>query len=312
VVGYVRCNRRWVVAGAPVCAEHDLPVAADELEQAARRTGDRVVYFGAEDRLSHIYHGRPTHSRISLGAQPTWHPAHWASIVARHASVRAQLRRARNKDVRVELWPRTQAERHPALERCLREWLATRPLPPLHFLVEPDTLGTLHDRTVFVAVRGGIPVGFLMASPIPARRGWLIEQFVRGIDAPNGTAELMIDTAVRWMAAQNAEYVTLGLAPLSNHAGIDARATEPLWLRFAFNWTHAHGRRFYNFDGLDAFKAKFNPERWEPAYAIANEHSFSPRSLLAIASAFTNGAPIRTALRGLGRAVQQEIAWVVR
>ena len=42
----------------------------------------------------------------------------------------------------------------------------------------------------------------------------------------------------------------------------------------------APGTRCYNFDGLDAFKAKFPPERWESIYAIVNERRISlPRTL---------------------------------
>jgi phosphatidylglycerol lysyltransferase len=170
----------------------------------------------------------------------------------------------------------------------------------------------LHDRKMFVAMRDDHPVGFLVASPIPARKGWLTEQFVRAHDAPNGTADLLIDTAVRWMADAGAEYVTLGLAPLSAHVAASQHAGEPLWIRALFGWVRAHGRRFYNFDGLDAFKAKFTPDEWEPIYAISNERDFSVRSLFAIASAFTGGAPGRTVLRGLTRAIRQEMAWAIR
>ena len=54
--------------------------------------------------------------------------------------------------------------------------------------------------------------------------------------------------------------------------------------------------------GLDAFKAKFNPEEWEPIYAIAEGASFPPRALYAIAGAFSGGVPIRLVLRALLRA----------
>jgi phosphatidylglycerol lysyltransferase len=72
----------------------------------------------------------------------------------------------------------------------------------------------------------------------------------------------------------------------------------------------AHGRRFYNFEGLDSFKAKFAPDKWEAVYALANERRFSVRSLYAIASAFTQGRPFRTVAHGLMQAVRQELRWV--
>jgi len=308
VVGYVSAAGRRVVGGAPVCAPDDLAPVAAEFERDARRTGCGVVYFGAEGRLDALYHRTTGYSAVLLGAQPAWEPAGWSAIVERRASLRAQLNRARNKGATVSLWDSARAERDPGLTRCLREWLTTRGLPPLHFLVEPETLDDLQDRRVFVAARGGEPVGFLVASPVPARDGWLTEQFVRGHDAPNGTAELMIDAAVRWMAAEGARYVTLGLAPLSRRAGVGDERSG--WLRFAFAWVRAHGRRFYNFDGLDAFKAKFAPERWEPVYAIANERAFGMVSLWAIASAFTGGHPVRTVFRGVRDAVRQEVRWL--
>lgn len=308
VAGYVRCARRRVVGGAPVCAPEDLATVVAELERDAERSGERVVYFGAEARLDAVVERDPAHAAVLLGAQPAWNPRGWANIIATHRSLRAQLNRARNKGVSVSVWPAARAEHNPELARVLREWLGTRGLPPLHFLIEPETLGDLSDRCVFVAEREGAPVGFLVASPIPARHGWLTEQFVRGVGAPNGTAELMIDAAVRWMAEHGAEYVSMGLAPLSDRAG--ECGGDSALVRLAFQWARAHGRRFYNFEGLDTFKAKFDPERWERVYAIANERRFSLTSLYAIGAAFTDGHPLGTVLRGAVAAARQELRWL--
>jgi phosphatidylglycerol lysyltransferase len=310
VVGYVRASGRRVVAGAPVASDADLRDVTDEFERDSAALGAGVIYFGAEARLDALYERSRAHSAILLGAQPAWDPRKWSSIIASHASLRAQLNRARNKDVSVALWPSEKAEHNPELKKLLHEWLGTRGLPPLHFLVEPETLGQLRDRRVFVATRGSVPVGFLVASPIPGRNGWLTEQFVRGHDAPNGTAEVMIDTTVRWVAEQNADYVTLGLAPLSTRAG--TLSGQRLLIRLGFRWVRAHGRRFYNFEGLDSFKAKFCPGEWEAVYAISNERRFSVRSLYAIAAAFTQGKPFRTVARGLVQAGRQEVKWMQR
>jgi phosphatidylglycerol lysyltransferase len=280
-----------------------------EFEAEARRRGERVCYFGAEERLERFTRQMARHSAILLGAQPTWLPAHLSSILGAKASLRAQLNRARNKGVTVRLWTPGTAADHPALRRVLDAWLATRGLPPLHFLVEPRTLSRTEDRLVFVAEAGRGVEGFLVASPVPARSGWLIEQIVRAPRAPNGTGELMIDAAARAMADRDSQYVTLGLAPLSRRAGFIARG-EPWWLRAVLAWVRAHGRRFYDFDGLDAFKAKFRPEAWAPVYAVGNEPRFSPRLLYAIAAAFSGGSPFLTVGRALARGVTQEVRWL--
>jgi phosphatidylglycerol lysyltransferase len=101
----------------------------------------------------------------------------------------------------------------------------------------------------------------------------------------------------------------MGLVPLSSGTW-DPALYNPLWLRFVLGWVRAHGRRFYNFGGLEAFKAKFSPSGWEPIYAIANEPRFSPRTLWAIAAAFADRSPLSTITRGLLKAVRQEWRWL--
>jgi phosphatidylglycerol lysyltransferase len=76
------------------------------------------------------------------------------------------------------------------------------------------------------------------------------------------------------------------------------------------SWARAHGRRFYNFDGLDAFKTKFQPEAWEPVFAIFNSPHFSPLALYAIAAAFTKGEPIKTVAGALLKAARTEAGWM--
>ena len=91
-----------------------------------------------------------------------------------------------------------------------------------------------------------------------------------------------------------------------------AQETNPLWLRVLLRLVRAHGRRFYNFEGLDRFKAKFQPERWEPVYAIVNERHFSSGALYAIAAAFSDRSPLSTIARALWRAGQTELRWLRR
>jgi len=75
-------------------------------------------------------------------------------------------------------------------------------------------------------------------------------------------------------------------------------------------WLRKHGQRFYNFDGLDAFKAKLRPDRWEPVFAVSNESRVSFRTLYAIASAFSGNAPVRLVSQALFKAAATEINWL--
>ena len=158
-------------------------------------------------------------------------------------------------------------------------------------------------------------IAFLVATPIPARNGWLIEQWPRVPAAPNGTTNLLVDAAMRALAASGASYVTLGLAPLSARTG-EPGSGQALWLRLTLRWIRAHGRRFYNFRGLDAFKASLQPREWEPIYAITRGERVSARAMWAIAGVFGGGSPARLIARAVVMAISREASaaasWVAR
>lgn len=312
LVGYVQHAGARVVAGAPVARWARLAAVAREFEEQARREGLVTCYFMAESRWLQFDGGRPA---ALVGAQPVWPAVEWEATVARHESLRAQLNRARNKDVTVERWSPTRLlagePGSAALRTCLQRWTDAHGLPPLGFLTSTDPVPAsalrdfagLRDRRLFVALRRGEPIGYLLACPVPLRGGWLFEQVVRDPSAPNGSAELLIDFAARDLAGIGANRLTLGLSPLSRlHRPETARRTvEPAWQRLMFGWAYAHGRRFYDFAGLEAFKEKFWPPIWEPLYLIGSERHIGLRMLYAVASAFTAGRPLSALLSGIRR-----------
>jgi phosphatidylglycerol lysyltransferase len=311
VVGYASWGRVRVVAGAPICAPGDLAAVADRFEAESAALGMSVCYFAAGSRLESALDRKPGHAGIQLGAQPAWNPSAWPGILSERPSLRAQLSRARNKGVTVGEWPAERAGVSPELRRCLEDWLARRRMPSMHFLVEPQTLERLWDRRIFVAEREGAPIAYLVASPVPLRKGWLIEQIVRARAAPNGTAELMVDAAFRTAGREGLEYFTLGLSPLCGLAQ-DPRAQGPWWLALIFRWLRLHGSRFYNFRGLERFKAKFMPGEWEPIYAICNRPAFTPRELFAIAAVFGGHSPFLFTALALIKAAKLEGYWIFR
>ncbi|MBF6570670.1 MAG: DUF2156 domain-containing protein [Candidatus Binataceae bacterium] len=306
VVAYTRRQNIMLVAGAPVCDADALRPVVAQFERFAGQQGCRVCYVCAAERLRDLIADSDAHATVVIGAQPVWHPQEWPALIASRRSLRAQLARARNKGVTIESIPCSQAINNAELDHVREEWLHARGLPPLHFMVEPRVLRSGgSDRVVFVARHAGSAVAFLVASPIVGRKGYLIEQIARSPHAPNGSSELLIDAAMRSFAAQDRVYATLGLVALSNQA-LDASAINPWWLRLMMKFAREHANRFYNFRGLEHFRTKLAPARWETIYAISNERSFSLRTLYAIGAAFSGISPWQAIARGLIRALSHE------
>jgi phosphatidylglycerol lysyltransferase len=306
VVGYTRRHSLLVVAGAPVCA---LPVLAEicaEFEAFAAARRCRVCYVCAEERLHSLFAASPNHAAIAIGAQPVWNPQSWRQTVRERASLRAQLNRARNKGVVIEAVVPADAAASPELRQVLGEWLDARQLPPLHFLVEPNVLdGVVHDRVVIAARREGRVVAFLVASPIVARHGYLVELVARSPRAPNGTSELLIDAAMQRFASDDCHFATLGLVALAQAAKAEIRR-NPWWLRPLMQFARLHANRFYNFEGLEQFRVKMSPLAWETIYAISNEPQFSIPTLYSIGAAFSGIPPWQALAIGIMKAIRHE------
>lgn len=311
LVGFVRSSGMAIVAGAPVCAPERLRSTVQAWEEHAAQLGLRVCYFGAEARLQDLLIPSPQHVAVVLGSQPEWRPDRFSDTIERNHTLRAQLHRATNKGVSVTEWGRDKAEGNPTVSKVLHDWLRARGLPKLHFLVESETLSNLRDRRLFVAEQGCQPVGFVTLCPVPARNGWLTEQFVRGPYAPNGTVESMLYRAARTVADEGSEYFTMGIIPLISPDRF-AFSGEPAWLRFLRRWAKAHYTRFYNFRGLSEFKSKFEPEKWQPVVVIVKDKKFGIRHLRSIGGAFTRGMPELALGSGLVKAVATELSRLAR
>lgn len=312
VMGYTRQAGMLVAAGAPVCAQEAIVPVCEEFEAFARRNRCGVCYVCAEERIRILLAQSAGHASIAMGAQPVWDPHTWPQVIHNRASLRAQLYRARNKGVVVESLSDAHAAADAGLRRVLQEWVDARHLPPLHFLVEPDVLdGVLMDRIILVARQDGRTIAFLVASPMRARGGYLVELVARSPHAPNGSTELLIDSVMRRFAAEGCHYATLGLVALAHAADVEMRS-NPGWLRAMMYFARAHANRFYNFGGLEHFRLKMSPERWETIYAVSNERRFSIRSLYAVGGAFSGISPWIAIALGVRKAMGAELRGLLK
>jgi phosphatidylglycerol lysyltransferase len=293
-VGYVDTGAAWIAAGAPVADDASLARAAEGFVAAARAAGRRAAFFATEERLT-LDPALAGLAALRIGEQPVWDPAVWGETVKATRSLREQLRRARAKGVVVralapaELADAAGATRR-AVDALIARWSAGHPMPPMGFLVQVHAYEHLEERRCFVAERDGRVVGFLAVVPVYARGGWLFEDLLRDPAAPNGTAELLVEAAMRAAAAEGSRYVTLGLVPLAGPL--------PAWLRLA----RRSGGGLYDFEGLRAFKAKLRPAAWSSIYLSYPRAQGAARTMRDVLTAFARGGLLRFGVATLLRA----------
>jgi phosphatidylglycerol lysyltransferase len=258
--------------------------------RAAETAGKRCCFCAVENRVLDAA-GRGLHA-LQLGEQPTWDPRDWPRVLASKKSLREQLRRARAKGVSVRELTTEELEAggvRDAITDVTSRWLSMRRMAPMGFLVQIEPFIFLPHRRWFAAEIDGRLVGVAGVIPVPARKGWFLKDLVRDPEAPNGTGELLIDTVMRWAAAADCSWVTLGLAPLAGSVA------PPL--RFARRMMTA----FYDFEGLALYKAKLRPNAWSTIHLAYPTSQGKAGSLLDALTAFASGNLVGFAMRSLFR-----------
>ena len=105
-----------------------------------------------------------------------------------------------------------------------------------------------------------------------------------GDDAPPGVMEYLFAELMLWGKAQGYHWFSLGMAPLS---GFQHHPLAPLWNRLGA-FLFRHGGHFYSFEGLRAFKDKFEPV-WEARYLASPGGLVVPMVLTHVAALISGG-----------------------
>ncbi|MGE0043676.1 MAG: bifunctional lysylphosphatidylglycerol flippase/synthetase MprF [Vicinamibacterales bacterium] len=131
--------------------------------------------------------------------------------------------------------------------------------------------------------RGRI-VAFATVWPSPQREELSVDLMRHADDAPGGVMDGLFFHLLAFGREQGYAWFNLGMAPLS---GFESSQVAPLWIRLGA-WLQKHGGRFYNFQGLRAYKEKFAPV-WEPRYLAYPGGLGLPRILADVAALVAGG-----------------------
>jgi phosphatidylglycerol lysyltransferase len=105
-----------------------------------------------------------------------------------------------------------------------------------------------------------------------------------GRDAPREVMEGLFVHLMLWARDRGYRWFPLGMAPLS---GFERSPVAPLWNRLA-SFVYEHGEGIYHFQGLRAFKEKFDPA-WRPRYLAYPGGLRLPRVLADITALIAGG-----------------------
>ena len=259
-------GRSWIALGGPVGPQDVAAELGWAFVDAARRAGARPIFYqvGEADLSLMLDLGLSLHK---LGERAVVDLAAFSLEGPSRKKLRAAHARAARDGLSLEiLQPPHSASLMAALSTISEEWLLAKKTREKRFSVgrfDPDWLA---QWPLVVVRQEGRIVAFANLMRTETAGQATIDLMRHLNNAPAGVMDFLFTELMLTLKALGAESFSMGMAPLS---GLEARQGVRLWNRFGAA-IFQHGGHFYNFAGLRAFKAKFDP-RWEPRYlAVAS------------------------------------------
>src|SRR5436305_6969759 len=264
---YGEFGRVWLAAGDPLAPPEDMAELARQFATFAKRKNRVVAFVPTSARFARSV-SATDFSVVKVGAAPYFDLQTWNPRGDCAKKLRAGVNQARRSGVEIETAvDLNETFRHETAELCL-SWLESRrAAATFGWLVALDPFMHSEYKKYFAARVDGKLMGILAASPIPARKGWYLEDVISEPDAPQGTATLLVVEALKRLKEEGAAIATLGTATLATD-GPNEIPTEHRVVARALDLASRRLGAWYNFEGLRRFKGKFVPSWWESEYVL--------------------------------------------
>jgi phosphatidylglycerol lysyltransferase len=303
---YGEFGRVWLVAGDPLAPLEDMGELARLFAAFAKRKNRVVAFVPASAEFARLITPNDF-TVVKVGASPYFDLKAWNPRGDCAKKLRAGVNQARRAGVEVEMISESPDEslKKETAQLCI-SWLSSRrSATTFGWLMALDPFLHSEYKKYFAARVNGKLVGFLAASPIPARKTWYLEDVLREPDAPQGTATLLVVEALSKLKAEGVTLATLGTSPFATDGPNDVLGVEHRALERTLRLASQRLKAFYNFEGLRRFKGKFVPSWWESEYVLGQRGAFIlPRVAHAIARALVPGGVPQLLTRQAARMIR--------
>jgi phosphatidylglycerol lysyltransferase len=147
------------------------------------------------------------------------------------------------------------------LRRVSEDWLKAKAVAEKGFSLGSFDEAYLSRFPVAVIECAGRIVAFASMWPGPDGQELSVDLMRHHREAPKGVMDALFGHLLLWGKQRGYQRFPLGMAPLS---GFERSPVAPLWTRLG-GFVYKHGTAVYNFQGVRAYKEKFNPI-WTPRY----------------------------------------------
>ena len=284
-------GRSWIAMGDPVGPERSVSGLVRGFLERCDHYGGVPVFYAIRPTYLHCYAGYGL-TFVKLGEEAKVNLTTFTMDGGAASRYRHAVRHLEKEGGSFRVVPRDQVPvLMPQLRAVSDEWLRLKAGAEKGFSMGFFDEGYLQRFPVAVIERGHRVQAFCNLW-LGARKGELSPDLMRYSGAaPADVMEALLVHIMVWGKTGGYRQCALGMAPLS---GLEESPSATLWNRLG-SFLYEHGEAVYGFQGLRAFKDKFNPT-WEPRY-LAYPGGLRLPLILADASALIAGGYRRILLK---------------
>jgi len=273
-ISYVVVEKVAVCVGNSVCSKDSTTELLQEFEQFCRKRRYKICFCSVTKEMAEVLKQRGF-SISKYGEEALLDLRVYELSGSKTSKLRQKLKRAEKSGINIIEY-RPKEERDLELEKKIHkvseEWFAKKN-GKLTFTLGELNLDNPLGRRYFVALGEGEEVqAILMFSPFGSGKGYFLDVMRRTESSVPGVMEKAIIDAAMQFKSEGAEWVSLGLAPLS---GIEIEKGKSTVLEKGMNFMYNNMNKHYGFKTLHDYKKKFAPTNWEPRY-VAHEQNLLP------------------------------------
>ncbi|NVO27247.1 bifunctional lysylphosphatidylglycerol flippase/synthetase MprF [Donghicola sp. C2-DW-16] len=254
-------GRSWIALHEPFGDPSEIEQLAWDFHDAAYAANARPVFYSVGVDLIPLWLEMGL-ALVKMGEEAVVPLRDFSLDGPARKRLRTNNNRAQRDGLRFEvLQPPFAEDLMPTLREISDAWLKTKSGGEKGFSVGAFDEGVLSRAPIAIVRHEDRIVAFASLWQTDLKQAATIDLMRHVDNAPSGMMEFLFTELLLHSAREGYAEFSLGNAPL---AGLEARRGASLSTRLGA-LVYRHGRQFYNFEGLRAFKDKFDPD-WRPVY----------------------------------------------
>jgi phosphatidylglycerol lysyltransferase len=281
---YRMYGNSFIAMGDPIGEPKERQELAWRFRELADRHGAQTVFYQVRMHNLPLYLDLGL-SLMKLGEEARVNLVDFALDGGARKGLRRVVKSVEKEACTFEILPESEvAAELPRLRAVSDDWLAAKHTREKSFSIGYFDEQYLRDAPIAIVRQRGEIVAFANLWQGAHLEELSVDLMRYSSSAPDGVMDYLFSQLMLWGRDHGFQHFNLGMAPLS---GLENRQLAPVWNRVGA-LLFRNAETFYNFQGLRAYKEKFDPV-WEPRY-LASPGGLALPGILTNVSALVSGS----------------------